>query len=421
MKDTAQPSFTTVIARPEPKRGRRVTGPLVLIGLGLAAGALGRQGFASSSPVAPVKQLPTIVKLPETPPVAVAPVTSGQAIDVAICLDTSGSMNGLIESVKQKLWDVTNELGRARPAPRIRVALLTFGSPEYGSETGFVRVASTLTEDLDTLQQKLFALGTSGGDEFVGRVVKTAIDQLPWSTEKDALKIVFVCGNESADQDRVVHFRDAAREAWQRGVFVNAIYCGDANDAQAPLWREIPALGHGAFAAIDHNQKVVEIPTPFDDKILELSTRINTTYIPCGADGEKGKTRQEEQDRNSSSMGKGSGASRGEWKGSRNYKCEWDLIDRLSQTNLDVDSIKNDDLPENMRKMSFDEKRAYVAAKNAERTAIQKEMAELRAKRSAFIAEEQRKSAEPGKNAIDQIMKQAIREQAMQRGFLFGC
>ncbi len=51
----------------------------------------------------------------DSPPVCVQPRT----IDLAICLDTSGSMSGLIEAAKQKLWAIVNDLALVEPTPRL--------------------------------------------------------------------------------------------------------------------------------------------------------------------------------------------------------------------------------------------------------------------------------------------------------------
>jgi hypothetical protein len=172
-------------------------------------------------------------------------------VDLAICLDASNSMDGLIDAAKRKLWDITNELAKAKPAPRLRVALLSYGNDGYPAREGWVRVDSGFTEDLDGIYQRLFALTTNGGTEYVGRVIQTSLDRLDWTASKEALQLIFVAGNESADQDRDISFRDACRRAIAKGVMVNSIYCGPATDGVAPGWREVAALADGHFASID--------------------------------------------------------------------------------------------------------------------------------------------------------------------------
>ncbi len=66
-------------------------------------------------------------------------------IQVAICLDTSGSMDGLIDAARQKLWAIVNDLALAKPTPRLEVALLTYGNDGHKEADGWVAVQSPLT------------------------------------------------------------------------------------------------------------------------------------------------------------------------------------------------------------------------------------------------------------------------------------
>ena len=84
-------------------------------------------------------------------------------IDLVLCLDCSGSMDGLLESAKTKLWAVVNELAKAKPAPALRVALFSYGNDGYDPASGWVRVDCPFTGDLDAMFGKLSALSTNGG------------------------------------------------------------------------------------------------------------------------------------------------------------------------------------------------------------------------------------------------------------------
>ena len=224
-------------------------------------------------------------------------------IDLAICLDVSGSMSGLIDSARAKLWAIVNDLALAKPTPKLRVALLTFGHKTYPQESGWVRVDSNLTDDLDKISERLFALKTNGGTELVGRVVQASLDQLDWSKSKSALKLIIVAGNESADQDKEVDYRVVSKRAIESGCMVNAIYCGNPADPIALSWKDVALRADGSFHAIDHNRGTVSIATPFDKRIAELSTAMNATYIPLGTEGKRGWANQKVQDRNAASLG----------------------------------------------------------------------------------------------------------------------
>ncbi|MCB9915867.1 MAG: VWA domain-containing protein, partial [Planctomycetes bacterium] len=169
----------------------------------------------------------------EAPWALAVPPPANPLVEIAICLDTSGSMDGLIGSAKQKLWAIVNEFVFAEPMPRLRVALYTYGNDGHSAENGWVNLECPLTEDLDLVSERLFAQTTNGGTELVGRVVNAAAGQLDWSPDPGALKLIVVAGNETADQDTVVSFRDACAGAIARDIMVDAIYCGAPGDGDA--------------------------------------------------------------------------------------------------------------------------------------------------------------------------------------------
>ena len=107
--------------------------------------------------------------------------SASHPIDLVLALDCSNSMDGLISAAKVKLWDIVNELGRAKPNPTLRVALYSYGNDRYNAENGWVRKETDFTDDLDAIYSKLNALTTQGGTEYVARVTRAAITELDWS------------------------------------------------------------------------------------------------------------------------------------------------------------------------------------------------------------------------------------------------
>ncbi|HVP73894.1 MAG TPA: vWA domain-containing protein, partial [Phycisphaerales bacterium] len=149
------------------------------------------------------------------------PIEAGDRIvELAICLDTSGSMEGLINAARVKLWEIVNDLALAKPTPRLRVALLTYGNDGHNAENGWVNIDIGFTEDLDMVSKQLFALTTNGGTELVGRVLKAAGERLDWNASDDVLKLIVVAGNESADQDTTFNFRDVCKATISKGVMI---------------------------------------------------------------------------------------------------------------------------------------------------------------------------------------------------------
>ena len=176
-----------------------------------------------------------VTNLPPVP--ARPPEAPCRTVELAICLDTSGSMDGLIEAAKTKLWDIVNDLALATPTPRLRVALLTYGNDGHIAEDGWVHVDSPFTEDLDEISRQLFALRTNGGTELVGRVLREAGAQLDGTPSSSALKLVVVAGNESADQDQTFHYPDVCKSLITRGSRkCGAWRCGAWTHGSGRVW-----------------------------------------------------------------------------------------------------------------------------------------------------------------------------------------
>jgi hypothetical protein len=352
----------------------------------------------------------------ETEPVRV--VREQRVVELAICLDTSGSMSGLINAAKQKLWAIVNELALAEPTPKLRVALLTYGNNGHDRENGWVRIDSRLTDDLDVISQKLFALTTDGGTEYVGRVLSFA-GQLDWNPSDDALKLIVVAGNEGADQDQQVPFPGVCRALIGRGIMINSIYCGPPTDAIAVGWQEVARLADGQFACIDQDEGTIVVESPFDEQLAALSTHINDTYIPFGAEGEQASLNQSAQDANAAGLNSAAAAARAQTKGKALYFCSWDLVDACASGQVNVEEVAAEALPETMREMSPQERAAYVEQMGQRRAAIKQQIDELGKKRDAYVQAEMQRQALDASKGLDDAIRRAVREQAEKKGMRF--
>lgn len=343
-----------------------------------------------------------------------------QPVDLVICLDTSNSMDGLIDAAKQKLWDIVNELGRAKPKPLLRVGLYAYGTPGYGADNGYVKKLTDLTDDLDSVYGFLTALRTNGGDEFVARVTRAATLEQAWSKDKGALKIIVVAGNEGAGQDRQFDSLAMAKQAITAGIVVNTIYCGSPADNIAPGWRAVAQAADGQFASIDQNQGIVVVSTPHDQKLAELSGTLNKTYVGYGRGAAAGYARQEAADKASFSASPAAAAGRAMAKVGGQYRnAAWDLVDARDQKDFDLAKVKEEDLPDEMKKMTLDERKAYLEAKAKERAALQQQINELSKQRADYISAEMKKSGKTTDQAFDAAMLKAIRAQAERKGMKF--
>ncbi len=341
----------------------------------------------------------------------------GKVIELAICLDTSNSMDGLIGSAKQKLWDIVNDLAKAKPTPTLKVGLFSYGNDNYDRTTGWVRKELDLSTDLDKVSEKLFGLTTRGGTEYVGRVTRDAIDQLKWSDDPATLKIIFVCGNESAHQDPEIKLKSLAETAVRKNIIVNTIYCGPANHSDAVGYKEFADMAEGRYAFINQEKGKIAIATPFDKDLNELSGKINHTFCFWGKDAKELADNQKRQDENAAKL-PGAGAARAESKAGGIYRFQdADLVEKLKMDpKFDVKKIPVEELNDEMKKMTPEEREKHVKKLLTQREELQKQINDLSKKRADYIAEETRKNPNAADKAFDEAVRGALREQCKKKG-----
>jgi hypothetical protein len=346
------------------------------------------------------------------------PMPEPRSIDLVICLDTSGSMTQLIDSARARLWDVVNELSSIQPTPKLRVGLLTYGTPgAAGREQGFVVLRSHLTDDLDAVYSTMMNLTTRGGEEYVGWVLNDAVHRMAWSTEPNALHMIFVAGNESADQCRHMYdFRHVTRLARQRGITINAIYAGSDVNGRSEYWDQVGNCGGGTYAAIDMEKGVEQVATPYDKVLIELNAELNATYVPYGAQGAANQVRQVAQDDQAAGLGVESAATRVEVKAKSIYKnAQWDLVDAVEQEGLDVAKVPAEQLPPPMQKMTITERKKHVESMRVQRGAVQRRIRDISEERQRFI-QTKRADSKDGRTGLGEAIIQALRQQLEAHG-----
>jgi hypothetical protein len=364
----------------------------------------------------------------DEPKPAAAKPAEGKPIDLVICLDISGSMDGLIASAKIQLWNVVNELARIKPTPSLRVGLYTYGATRYDPKAGWVHKDVDLTEDLDDVYKALNGLRTGGGEEYVARVTKAAMDEQKWSADKDALKIIFVCGNEPVDQDKQVPLDDVAARAKKAGIVVNTIYCKWGHDNEIGGWEAFAKSCGGRHVNIDQNRagQQAVVKTEFDDQIIKLGQELNNTYVAYGKDGKAKAENQKVQDLNAGAAGPAGpdaapapAIERSVTKAGALYRNgTWDLVDKMKEKDFDLSKIKDEDLCDELRKLKPEERLEFLKRKGEERAELQKKIAALSAQRQKKIDAELAKKPKPdAEKALDEAFKGVIRDQAKGKGF----
>ncbi len=348
-----------------------------------------------------------------TVPVTEQPKRPAPRVQIALLLDNSGSMSGLINQARTQLWKVVNEFIAAKRdgmTPEVEVALYKYGAaPE---------LMLPLTRDLDKVSQELFALQINGGTEFSGATIKDAAEKLSWSTDKDVYRVIFIAGNEPFTQGPVEP-KTACKLAAGKGIIVNTIHCGSDAEGIAGGWKDGALLADGSYMVIDQNSAVAHVAAPQDAEIVKLSEELNKTYVRFGAQGAEAAANQAVQDSNAAAAAPSAGIQRALTKSCASIydNSRWDLVDALQKKTVKLEELKKEDLPPELARLTPAELAAHVEKQAAERKAIQEKIVALNQAREAYVAAELKKQGQA--STLDVAMVKAIREQAQKQQFQF--
>lgn len=342
-------------------------------------------------------------------------------IQIAILLDTSGSMDGLINQTREQLWKIVNTFATAKrdgkPAT-LELALYHYGNDSISSEKNYVQQLSPLTVNLDKVSEQLFGLRTNGGEEYCGAAIQQAMNGLEWSSRPGDLKLIYIAGNEGFDQGPV-NFRDAVKKAIGKGIVVNTIHAGDAQTGISGHWQEAAKLADGAFLTIDQNRAIARVDAPQDAELAKLNEALNKTYIGYGPQGEASVARQVAQDKNAAGISAGSVATRAAAKSSALYdNADWDLVD-AKRKGKKLEEMPAAALPAPMQAMKPAERAQFVEAKEKERAEIQAQIGKLAKDREAFVSTELKKRTKAGEKSMDDALIESATSKAQSMNYSF--
>jgi hypothetical protein len=330
-------------------------------------------------------------------------------------------MDGLINQAKSQLWKLVNQLAIAKcdnEKPNLEIALYEYGNTGLEASKGYIRQVSVFTGDLDLISEKLFSLSTNGGDEYCGQVIYTSLNELNWKGDDGDLRLIFIAGNEPFTQGSV-SYKTACANAKEKDVIVNTIFCGDFNEGINTGWRNGALLTGGEYMSIEQNRQTVYIESPYDKEISDLNNKLNDTYVSYGYNGKVKKENQIVQDNNAESYGVANKAERIKSKTSVFYSNKsWDLVDASKEKGFTVTTIKEDELPEELKGKSAEEKQKYIAQKSQERENIKNKIVELNKKRTVYIIEKE-KTMNVDDKSLDAVMVKSIKGQASKKKFVF--
>lgn len=337
-------------------------------------------------------------------------------IQIALLLDASGSMGGLINQAQSKLWSLVNDMALAKKhgqVPKLEVALYMYGHSSLPAADGYIRCLQELTGDLDAISEALFQITTNGGDEYCGQAIQAA-NTLKWSSNPRDYKAIFIAGNEPFNQGPI-DFRKTCAASIAKGVTINTIFCGNEQEGINTFWQEAATLSDGKYMSLNHNAAMVTVTAPQDAEILRLGRELNHTFLGYGAKGEKAKKRQTEQDTNAQSINEDVAVSRAIAKASPAYEVtSWDLVSATQEGIVGIESVAPEALPTELQNKSKEEQKEILKAKAQKRDELQKKIQALKDERSKYLATHSQQ-----KGGLDDVMLGAIRRQMAKLQFEF--
>lgn len=340
-------------------------------------------------------------------------------IQVALLLDTSNSMDGLIEQAKSSLWNIINTLTTLKyegKEPQIEIALYEYGNDGLSSENNYIRQVAPLTTDLDLISEKLFALRTNGGSEYCGAVIQNAVKTLKWNDGQADMKLIYIAGNEPFDQGPI-NYKEAVSHALSNKIYVNTIFCGAGSYQESEGWKDGATHGKGKFFMINSDKVLSYIDTPYDRDIDKLNQQLNGTYIGYGKKGKEKKIMQTTQDYNAESIGMANKVERAVSKSKGVYKNEeWDIVDKYKDNPSSIQSMEAEEMPEELKGKSAKQTAEFIHQKSKERDEINLKIKDLSIKRQQYIDAANKKTGND-KDDLGKAIETSIHEMAKKIGY----
>lgn len=342
-------------------------------------------------------------------------------IEVAFVLDTTGSMSGLIEGAKRKIWSIANQLVSAQQRTDVRFALI--GYRDRGD--AYVTRVYDLTDDLDAVYARLMQFQADGGGdgpESVNQALHEAVTRLDWSRSPEVYRVIFLVGDAPPhlDYQDDVRYDRSVRLARQRDIAVNAIQCGNWEET-AQIWREIASLGMGSYAAIAQDGGMALVATPMDEELARLNRELAGTVVAYGAEHERRAA--EEKVGNALRAEAPAAADRLAYLAKASSGAvvtgAKDLVADVA-AGEPVASVAPEALPPALRALPAAEREKYVEQQVSKRKRVQARIARVTAERDAYLAKQEAKARAAGEaDAFDQRVNDAIKAQAARKGISY--
>ncbi len=348
---------------------------------------------------------------------AAGPPAGPPRIEVCFVLDTTGSMGGLIEGAKLKIWTIANQLVSAKPVPQLKIALI--GYRDRGDE--YIVRRHDLNADIDAVYADLQRFSAGGGGdtpESVNQALYEAVTRVGWSTDRGVLRLVFLVGDSPPHMDYQddVKYAQTCELAVKKDLIINTVQCG-ANSATTPIWEDIAKRAEGKFVAIGQTGDMQVVSTPMDEELARLNVAIGRTLVPYGAMSTQREVAAKQAAAEAAAPLAVADRLAYNARTGMTVQGGGDLVDDMKSKKVGLARLKNEELPPELRKLTAAQREAYLKDKSEERTKLQGRIDELLKQRQAFITEQMRRQSKTG--GFDEEVRAIVAAEAKAKGIQY--
>ena len=341
-------------------------------------------------------------------------------VEVVFCLDTTGSMSGLIDAAKKKIWAISNQIVSGTPTPKVKVGLLAYR--DRGDE--YITKIVPLTDDLDAIHTQLMSFRAAGGGDFpesVNQALHESVTKFNWSKNPKTLKIIFLVGDAPPHMDYPddVKYPETCKLAVKNNIIINTVQCG--NHAQTKdYWQKICRLAEGSYVQIDaQGGPVVVVATPFDADLAKINVELSKTTLVWGDEGKQ--MAGEKQTKANLALPTSVQADRAAFYANAGKGASYCLLESIKNGSVKLEDIKKEHLPPDLQKLTLKEQRDYLDKLDKQRTALNEKARDLDKKRNAFIAKKQAEDAKSrARDGFDNQVLQILQRQAGRANIQYG-
>jgi Mg-chelatase subunit ChlD len=313
-------------------------------------------------------------------------------VEVVFVLDTTGSMGGLIDAAKQKIWSIANQIATGTPTPHLKVGLVAFR--DRGDD--YITKVYDLTDNLDAVHTNLMSFQAAGGGDFpesVNQALFEAVTEIKWSKDKNTLKLIFLVGDAPPHMDyrRDVKYPVTCQMAVMNDIIINTVQCGKHPETKK-YWLDICKRAEGRYVQIDDNGgPVIVVETPYDKELAKINCDLTNNTLVYGTEKQQlaGKAQQDANLKLAPTVA----ADRAAFYGNAMKGASYDLLENVKKGTVKLEELKKEQLPQELRGLTLPEQKAYLARLDKTQQALNKKARELDKKRGEFIAKKQKDDA----------------------------